>query len=464
MVLLSPHPFTADCRRLRILVKESASIRNAINERRRPEACENFHTDEATEMPLLPELEKTVSLIPQSFSPAAESERTDVQLPIDKFSRLRLFVPDVWSNRDYIRFAIKGCLATAICYIIYTALDWPGISTSVLTCFVTALSTLGASRQKQILRLTGATFGGLLGIASLVFIVPNIESITAMTLLITAVSAFAAWVVTSSPRLSYFGLQTALAFYLTTLQDYSAPTSLTPARDRFVGVLLGLTVMWIVNHLWPTRASDEMIRAFRANLRLVAQLICVFDNTSADRSSVIQKVRDLRDLITSGFMDVQTHASTILFEFGPDRRRSLVLRERALKRQSFLRTIFLLQISILQYRIQVDPNTLPLPVRQARIAFDCAVSQTLESLAEEGKTPGIEKVTALLSHYESALEAWFSTTQLGQQIPTRARDILGLSRQLVASLYSLVDDMVSLSENTMERGEQVPDNLVGLVR
>jgi len=44
---------------------------------------------------------------------------------------------------------------------------------------------------------------------------------------------------TSSPRLSYFGLQAALAFYLINLQDFAAQTSLSIARDRVVGILLG---------------------------------------------------------------------------------------------------------------------------------------------------------------------------------------------------------------------------------
>jgi multidrug resistance protein MdtO len=463
MLLLSLRPSASDTIRLQALVREMARIRQFIAEKRRPEVCENFHIDPHVEMPLLPELEKTVALLPQVFTPAGESGYTEVTSPIDQTRWERFLVPDAWTNRDYIRFAIKGCLAVTLCYVLYTAVDWPGIATSVLTCFVTMLSTLGASRQKQILRLTGAAFGGLLGIASLVFIVPNIESITAMTLLIAAISSCAAWVAVSSPHLSYFGLQMALAFYLTTLQDFSAPTSLAPARDRFVGVLLGLTAVWIVDHLWHTRASDEVVRGFRANLRLIAQLVCVADDPAADRASVIQKIRDLRDLITTGFSDVQTHASTMLFEFGPDRRKNLALRERALNWQSSLRTIFLLQISILQYRIQVDPNTLPLPVRQARIALDNAISQILESLAEDSRSPNIEDAAIALSHLESELEAWFSTLP-EKRISTHARDILGLSRQLVADLRSLIDEMTPAHENIVERGEQVPDQMLGMVQ
>ena len=53
-------------------------------------------------------------------------------------------VPDAFQNPEYLRrFAFAGCLAASSCYVIYNALDWPGIFPSVLTCVVTALTTIG---------------------------------------------------------------------------------------------------------------------------------------------------------------------------------------------------------------------------------------------------------------------------------------------------------------------------------
>jgi Fusaric acid resistance protein-like len=156
------------------------------------------------------------------------------------------FRPDALTNPDHVTFALKGCLAASLCYVIYTAVNWPGISTAVVTCLVTALPTLGASQRKQMLRLEGAVAGGLLAIGAQVFILPYIDSIGAFTLLFVAVTAGAAWIATSSPRLSYFGAQLALAFYVVHLQEFAMQTSLAAARDRIVGVLLGIIVMWIV--------------------------------------------------------------------------------------------------------------------------------------------------------------------------------------------------------------------------
>jgi uncharacterized membrane protein YccC len=52
-----------------------------------------------------------------------------------------LLLPDAFDNPEYVRFAIKGTLAALICYVLFIGFDYPGIYTSVITCFVVSLST-----------------------------------------------------------------------------------------------------------------------------------------------------------------------------------------------------------------------------------------------------------------------------------------------------------------------------------
>jgi multidrug resistance protein MdtO len=181
-----------------------------------------------------------------------------------------------WPRRrpEHLRFALKGCLAASFCYVLYNALAWPGISTAVTTCLLTALSTIGSSRQRQILRIAGAAVGGfVIGMGSQIFILPYVDSIAGFSVLFCLVTAVSSWFMTSSPRLSYFGVQVALAFYLIHLQEFTIQTSLSIARDRVVGILLGLIMMWLVfDRLWGAPAIVEMKRSFVSNLRLMAQL------------------------------------------------------------------------------------------------------------------------------------------------------------------------------------------------
>ena len=103
------------------------------------------------------------------------------------------------------------------------------------------------------------------------FVLPYLDSIAGFTFLFMAVHALSSWIATSSPRLSYLGVQLALAFYLINLQEFTIQISLSIARDRVFGVLLGLMSMWLIyDRLWQKNALDEMQRLFARNLEMFA--------------------------------------------------------------------------------------------------------------------------------------------------------------------------------------------------
>jgi multidrug resistance protein MdtO len=106
-------------------------------------------------------------------------------------------IPGAGSNVANVTFALKISLCATICYIIYHAVDWTGISTSVTTVMVTGLVTTGAMKQKLTFRLLGATVGGLiLGLGAEVFLFPFIDSITSLIIVVGAVAFLAAWIAT----------------------------------------------------------------------------------------------------------------------------------------------------------------------------------------------------------------------------------------------------------------------------
>ena len=197
-----------------------------------------------------------------------------------------LFVPDAFTNPAHWQFALKTAIAVMIVYFIYTMLDWPGLRTSIVTCFFVALGSVGETVHKLVLRISGALIGGLIAGLCIVFVLPHMTDIGQLSLLIAVVTAGAGWVATSSELLSYAGLQIAFAFFLGVLQDYAPATDLTVLRDRVVGILLGNVVMTIVfTTLWPESATAGV----RAALAKARQAISAVASRSGDPAEVRER-------------------------------------------------------------------------------------------------------------------------------------------------------------------------------
>jgi len=222
-----------------------------------------------------------------------------------------------------------------------------------------------------------------------VFILPYLDSIAGFTVFFMLVTALAAWFMTSSPRLSFFGLQLGAVFYVINInQKFARETSLAVARDRVAGVFLGLLMMWLIfDQLWGAPASVEMRRAFISTLRLLAQL--AREPVSADIQPAIQRTSALRDTINTKFDNVRSLADGVLLEFGPSRRQNLALRDHIRRWQPQLRALFIMRGASLKYRLQLPGFVLPEAVLGSLQAYDEGSAQMLEHTADrmEGKTP-----------------------------------------------------------------------------
>src|ERR1700722_13316442 len=220
-------------------------------------------------LPLVAEMERVVRLLPQAY----QADKLPEELKLPPVGKGGAFAPDAFTNPEYIHFAVKGALAAFICYLIFTMFAYPGIYTSVVTCVVCSLSTIGASVQKGILRLAGAAVGGLLGVFTLMYIFPNVDSLGGFWFPFGTVTALAAYVHFGSPSISYCGYQIGIAFFKCTLQSYGTYTELRVVRDRFVGIALGLIVFGFINsRLWPVSALKTMQAKLANIFHLLARL------------------------------------------------------------------------------------------------------------------------------------------------------------------------------------------------
>ncbi len=306
--------------------------------------------DAPTTSTLVQLLNSTVELLGQALD---QPSFADVYLPQDQIDSAPVFKRDAFTNPEHLVFALRGGGAAMMCFLLYHLVAWRGLSSSLATCMITALSTTGSSRQKQLLRVLGAITGGLLlGIGSQTILLPAFDTIVSFGLMFALVTAFASWVATSSPRISFYGLQVAFAFDLVHLRAFGPQVQLVPARDNVAGILLGLLAMWLIFDQWNApRASDGMRRVFIHGMRQIVTLMRTRVVGSGSKKELLASIRAQRDAINGTFTQVRILSDSVLLEFNSDRDQALSVRRHVRTWTPELRAFFLLQVTLSHVRL-----------------------------------------------------------------------------------------------------------------
>ena len=160
------------------------------------------------------------------------------------------------------------------CYFTFSILDWPGIHTCLITCYIVSLGTAAETVEKLTLRILGCLVGAAAGIAAIVYLMPHVTSVGGLMVVVFLVGAASAWVAGGSPRIAYAGFQMAFAFFLCVIQGSSPEFDLSVARDRIVGILFGnLVVYFLFTTFWPVSVSGRIDPAIGALLRKLSAII-----------------------------------------------------------------------------------------------------------------------------------------------------------------------------------------------
>ena len=414
-----------DASRLQAMADQVAKMQQKIRGRNDKQVIQPLSAPSDGPLILLG-LEQTLDLLAMSLSPMPGQSFTVDQINPAPPSFLK---PDALHNPEHLNFALRGCLAATLCYFIFNAVFWPGLNTSLFTCVVTAITSIGSSRQKQLLRFSGALFGGVvLGIASQVLILPMLDTVAGFTVMFASVTAVAAWILTSSPRLSYFGNQLALAFFLIQLHGPSPQTNLAIARDNIMGIMLGLVMMWLVFETLGSKPAVQVMRElFVENFHLMAEYARPWPR---GKPADLKRLRTLRERISQNFLGVTLQSDAVLFEVGRSRDQSLAVRDQLHAWQPQLRALFLMQVAILQYRLQINPQDLPPPVPRAAARFDNEVSALLEGIArvfqfnDTSYMPG-----GIQTAYDGLERAIFDSFH--NEPPLRSRAVLAIAAQII---------------------------------
>lgn len=162
-----------------------------------------------------------------------------------------LLAPDAFSNPEYARYGLKGCIAGMLCYFFDSGLAWPVIMGACAeTCIVSARplsSGAGTPTQRFLTGVTALFVGGVvLGFGSLALVLPSVDSISGFTLQFVAVTAIAAWVATSSPRLAYAGTLGAMGYFFPMVQRFGPNVSLVRSAAFMGDIVLALAAFWLV--------------------------------------------------------------------------------------------------------------------------------------------------------------------------------------------------------------------------
>jgi len=270
-----------------------------------------------------------------------------------------LLIPGGFRKRENVAFGLKISLCATFCYVLYHALAWPGIATTVTTVLVTGLSSTGAIKQKLAFRVLGAIIGGLiLGIGTTVFLFPHMDSLTSLLILEAVIAFISAWVA-AGPKFNYIGLQIAFSFYVVAYEGFTAPSELLPARDRFVGILIALAIMlFVFDLLWPVRTTTLMRRTFVSVLRLGADLMTSID-CADQREDVLRHTDVLRDQVGKAVADIRSMNGSVPYEFGANREQQIQIGDMILRATLTCGALFWNQLAILHNEEDSDYLTDP---------------------------------------------------------------------------------------------------------
>ena len=184
------------------------------------------------------------------------------------------FLPDAFTNPAHVHYALKTTGAAMFCYVVYLLLDWPGIHTCLITCYIVSLGTTAETVEKQVLRFLGCGIGAAAGIAAIVFLMPSVTSIGGLMGVVFLAALVSGWVAAGGPRISYLGFQLDFAFLLCVVQGAGPAFDMTIARDRTIGILFGNLVVAIVfTQIWPVTIAGRIDPAIKGLLHQVAALV-----------------------------------------------------------------------------------------------------------------------------------------------------------------------------------------------
>jgi hypothetical protein len=199
-------------------------------------------------------------------------------------------------------------------------------------------------------------------------------------------------------------------------------------------------MMWLVFETLGSKPAVQVMRElFAENLHLMAEYASPWPR---GKPPDLRKIRTLREKISQNFLAVTLQSDAVLFEIGRSRDHSLAVRDQLHGWQPQLRSLFLMEIALLVYRLQVSPQDLPAPILRAAARFDSEVGALLEGIARafqfkdtSSKPDNIQLAYADLE--QAILDAFHN------QPPLRSRAVLAIASQIIELACRLLAEITA---------------------
>lgn len=172
-----------------------------------------------------------------------------------------------------VRYCLKLSAALALAFVVGVTTQRADLTTILWTVMIAGLPTYGASLRKMILRFAGAALGGVLGLAAIIAVSPNFETVVTYVAVFFIALVPCAYLGLSGGRLGYPGKQAGITFCLLFV-GLSPSVREYEALWRLWGVLLGViaaAIVFIV--LWPEYAGESMIPRLERMLEIILSLM-----------------------------------------------------------------------------------------------------------------------------------------------------------------------------------------------
>jgi multidrug resistance protein MdtO len=398
LVESAPSLSLEDHERCRAIARNLGSVRSSLARRQCPDWIDFPFASHASN-PILIEFERTAGLIDQSL--CGESFRIHWLSPAPPpTTSIRESIFGAFRNTEHIKFAVRGTLSTLVCYVFYMSAGWMGLATtSILTCTLTARRFTGAGRQRQSLRFAGFIVGaGVIGWGTEVFILPQLNTIAEYALLFAFVVLIGAWVATSGPRIAFIGLQIVLSYSLVNLNRFTINTSLVPARDAVLGVVLGVVAMWLVfDHLWAQTSSASVRALLLGTLRSVANFEAI---PAASSLEVNQRLTAESSKINLNFDKLRDLADLYAFEAFPKKPHESLVNRSIRTLQPELRAFLLVKTGLLQHRNLAAAKMEEMLIHDV----DESASSALHRLANAIEKEAAEELSSWNAHADEVRE------------------------------------------------------------